>query len=91
MNPYLEDLQLWPGVHHTFVSLLRAELNLILPEQYVADIDERVYVEKGDTARIISPDVTISRPLQPSISTQTAGGVALAMLPEGGVSSLSCA
>lgn len=27
MNPYLEDPQLSPGVHHTFVSLLRAELN----------------------------------------------------------------
>lgn len=81
INPYLEDPQLWPGVHHTFVSLLRAELNLSLPANYVADIGERVYVEKADTARAIYPDVTISRPLEPSVSTSTAGGVALADAP----------
>ncbi|MCS7311267.1 MAG: DUF4058 family protein, partial [Armatimonadetes bacterium] len=81
MNPYLEDPQLWPGVHHTFVSLLRAQLNQSLPDDYVADIDERVYVERADTARAIYPDVTISRPLQSSVTTQTPGGVALADPP----------
>ena len=81
MNPYLEHPRLWSGVHHGFIATLRAELNQMLPEQYVADVDERVYVERADTARVIYPDVTISRPVSTPRSTQEPRAVALADPP----------
>ncbi|GBC96533.1 hypothetical protein HRbin16_02339 [bacterium HR16] len=83
MNPYLEDPQLWPGVHHRFVTYLADAIAPSLPEGYMADIDERVYVEKPDTLRIITPDVTISHPVQHPFPAEkgTAGGVALADPP----------
>ncbi len=41
MDPYLEDPDMWPDFHVTFLVALRAELNLrILPERYVASIGE---------------------------------------------------
>ncbi|MDW8320995.1 MAG: DUF4058 family protein [Armatimonadota bacterium] len=81
MNPYLEDPQLWPGVHHRFVTYLADTIALSLPEGYLADIDERVYVEKPDTLRVIAPDVTISRSVRPASSASTESGVALADPP----------
>lgn len=82
MNPYLEDPQLWPGVHHRFVTYLADAIAPFLPEGYLADIDERVYVEKPDTLRIIAPDVTISRSVhRPYPVREATGGVALADPP----------
>lgn len=81
MNPYLEDPQLWPGVHHRFVTYLADAIAPSLPEGYLADIDERVYVEKPDTLRIIAPDVTISRSAQSPSTERAATGVALADPP----------
>ncbi|MCS7311261.1 MAG: DUF4058 family protein, partial [Armatimonadetes bacterium] len=82
MNPYLEDPQLWPGVHHRFVTYLADAIVPLLPEGYLADIGERVYVEKPDTLRIIAPDVTVSRSLySPPAEGTSASGVALADPP----------
>ncbi len=81
MNPYLEDPKLWPGVHHTFIAVLRAELNNRLPQNYVADIDERVYVEKPEALRVIAPDVSVSRVRRPAPPEQGAVAVAVADPP----------
>ncbi len=89
MNPYLEDSRLWGDVHHTFISFLRSELNTVLPMNYLAVVEERVYVEKPETFRTIIPDVVIASPL-PGAKVR-AGATALADAPtkiylqEGGI------
>jgi hypothetical protein len=59
MDPYLEDPQLWPGVHSALVVYLRDQLQPLLRPRYVAAIEERVFVEGPD--RQIAPDVWLRR------------------------------
>ena len=74
MNPYLEDPRLRAGVHHRLVTYLADALSARLPEGYMADIDERVYVEKPEALRIVAPDVALSRgETGPSAIEVTAG------------------
>lgn len=44
MDPYLEDPRLWPDVHNSLITFLKATLNALLPPQYVAHVDERLYI-----------------------------------------------
>ncbi|MEN3001191.1 MAG: DUF4058 family protein [Armatimonadota bacterium] len=63
MNPYLEDSRLWSDLHRTFISVLRAQLNTMLPLNYLAFVEERVYIEEPATFRTIIPDAVIMRPM----------------------------
>lgn len=79
MNPYLEDPALWGDVHHTLISVLRRQLNRVLPEGYAALIQERVYVERDGVRQGYLPDVAVStRRGQPHPSS---GGAAIADAP----------
>lgn len=60
MDPFLEAPALWPGVHARLVSSAAALLNEHLPEPYVADIGERLYLV--EPSRGIYPDVVVVRP-----------------------------
>jgi Protein of unknown function (DUF4058) len=72
MDPYLEEPQLWPGVHASLVVYTRNYLQPLLRPRYIAAIEERVFVEGPD--REIIPDVWLRRrPLD-----QARPGVALA-------------
>jgi hypothetical protein len=73
MNPWLEDPRLWPGVHQRLITYLAETINAQLPPNYVADIDERIYVEKPERARVVAPDITVTRT---STSSQMREGVA---------------
>jgi len=55
MDPYLEDPQLWPGLHATLIVYIRNQLQPLLRPRYIAAIEERVFVEGPD--RSIIPDV----------------------------------
>ncbi len=57
MDPYLEDPQLWPSVHHLLISQIGTTLNRLLPPGYVAAFGERVFVAGPD--RDIYPDVFV--------------------------------
>jgi hypothetical protein len=61
MDPYLESPRLWPDVHHSLISAIRAQLNPQLRPKYVARVEERVYVsDEGDPGRrAIVPDVHV--------------------------------
>jgi hypothetical protein len=48
MDPYLEDPQLWPSVHHLLISQIGTTLNRSLPPGYVAAFGERVFVAGPD-------------------------------------------
>lgn len=63
MDPYLESPVYWRDVHQAVIYCCRAALNAVLPPDFVARLDERLYViEPGrlDTRHIL-PDVTIER------------------------------
>lgn len=59
MDPYLEDPQIWPGVHAALIVYIRDQLQPLLRPRYIAAIEERVFVEGPD--RQIVPDVWITR------------------------------
>ncbi len=57
MDPYLENPALWPGLHQLLIAHILGALNSALPQKYVANINERVYVLQS--ARDIYPDVAV--------------------------------
>ncbi len=73
MDPYLESH--WSGLHTHLVSLATSELNRALPENLVAQAEERLSIESFDgSARSIAPDVMV---YQPGGCDLTEGGVAV--------------
>ncbi len=54
MDPYLENLQVWPDVHASFIVYLREHLRPLLRPRYVIAVESRVFVEgpTTETAKI---------------------------------------
>lgn len=75
MDPYLEDPLFWQGVHQRLITHISDELNHGLPENYVAEIGERVYIEAQE--RSIYPDVSVSERVD-----QPRGGGGVAVLAD---------
>jgi len=65
MDPYLEDPNLWPDFHLTFLIALRAALNSVLPAPYVARADRHVWVDDPESElRLLGrPDMYVADPL----------------------------
>ncbi len=74
MDPYLEDPALWPGLHDKLIYNLVETLNGVLPDDYVADMQHRLYVAYRH-AQIV-PDVLTTtdrdRIREPAIRAATA-------------------
>ena len=60
MDPYLEPH--WPGLHTHLVSLATGQLNRNLPEDLVAQAEERLSIESGEGSRGAAADVTVYEP-----------------------------
>jgi hypothetical protein len=75
MNPYFEDVDIWPDFHGSFLIELRTRLNLILPTGYVARWDRYVWVDEDQQERLLGrPDVFVS---QTNISPPPSAGAAV--------------
>jgi len=59
MDPYLEDPQLWPGVHSRLIVYVADQLQPQLRPRYIAAVEERVFIEGPD--RQIIPDVSVRK------------------------------
>ena len=61
MDPYLEDPDLWPDVHANLIPQVQAQLNRQIRPNYVARIEQRVFVsDESDASRdVIIPDVRV--------------------------------
>jgi len=59
MDPYLENPQLWPGIHNSLIVYVRNQLQPLLRPRYVARVEERVYVEGSEQQYV--PDALIRR------------------------------
>lgn len=80
MDPYLEVQGRWIGFHNGLVVHCSELLNRTLPEDYVAQTDERVsLVSSDDLDGSRRPDLTIGREEGPP-SPQPAGGTAVGTL-----------
>ena len=65
MDPYLEDPDVWPDFHGTFLVALRAQLNEQLPPRYVARWDRHVWIDEPDAEQpyvLGRPDVFVTDP-----------------------------
>jgi hypothetical protein len=62
MDPYLESRRFWSDVHHSLIYALRAALNPVLPSEFMARIEERLYVV--EPPRDFRPDVSVVQPRQ---------------------------
>lgn len=75
MDPYLEHRAWWRGVHQRLIVYIADTLSEQLPQRYVADIGERLYVVEAD--RDVYPDVSVKRKRESGRSgksKRTAGG-----------------
>ena len=59
MNPYLENVELWKGVHTNLVVRCAAMLNRVLPDDYFADAEARVVLEPTNKEYV--PDVVVEQ------------------------------
>lgn len=72
MDPYLENPQIFPGIHGPMIVYLRDQLAPRIRPRYVASVGERVYVE-GPEQRPIGPDVWVRRTPRQETGLATAG------------------
>jgi len=72
MDPYLENPQLFPGIHSRMVVYMADQMLPALQPRYIASVCERVYVE-GPQERPIVPDVWIR-----GRNDEVNGGIAVA-------------
>jgi hypothetical protein len=83
MDPWLEGPGVFPDLHSSFATYLRAILTRVLPAPFFAAISTRVYMEESD--RRTEPDVDVLAPANGSPIVETAGGTAMATRSRSGV------
>ncbi len=59
MNPYLENVELWKGVHSGLITRCADALNLVLPPDYFADGEARIVLEPTNKEYV--PDVVVEQ------------------------------
>lgn len=68
MDPFLESPGAWSDFHYTFVNYWREAIADGLPDEYEANIGERVYLIEVDpkTRKLIYPDVAVTHDGSPA-------------------------
>ncbi len=78
MDPYLESPRFWRGIHYSLMHLFMTELNAHLPPQFVATLEERMYLSLPDG---VYPDVALIYQTKPRPVLEGRGG-AVAVAPD---------
>jgi hypothetical protein len=76
MNPFLEWPARWPSIHDRFITYLADTIDALLPENYSADINERIYV--ANPPKDMYPDVFVVK--QPRKKKERNGSASTAVL-----------
>ncbi|MFB2923696.1 MULTISPECIES: DUF4058 family protein [Aerosakkonema] len=63
MNPYLENPDFWPGVHHLLIGELLRFLAPQLRPKYIVAVEVRMYETGGEDLLVGIPDVVVQSPL----------------------------
>src|SRR5436190_66443 len=90
MDPYIEEPSLWPDFHGSMIYAFRAALNAVLPERYVAHVDQYVWLHEPDLPtrqRLGRPDAFVTDEAAPP-GNGPASSAALAALAAPAVSTL---
>ena len=63
IDPYLESSGLWPDFHAEFIGCLRSAILELLPAEYDARLDERLYLVHLDSenGKVVVPDITVEQ------------------------------
>lgn len=81
VDPFLEGQGVWHDFHQTFVITWRELLMRRLPQNYIARVEEHVYLDRGGEDESVQrrvPDVLIERsPDEPGPPRESAGAVTL--------------
>ncbi len=82
MDPFLEEPAYWSDFHIRFINVWADALADALPDQYEANLAERVYLVERDpeTRKLIYPDLGVARAPIPSPSS-AAGGIVATLEP----------
>jgi hypothetical protein len=80
MDPFLEDPAYWLDFHFRFINNWADALSEILPEQYEANLGERVYLVEHDpeARKLMSPDIGVVESPTPAKVSSSRGAVTLA-------------
>ncbi|HEV3260187.1 MAG TPA: DUF4058 family protein [Gemmataceae bacterium] len=81
MDPFLEDPGYWPDFHSRFINNWADAISDVLPEQYEANLGERVYLVEHDpeARKLMSPDIgVVESPARSEARLSSASGVTLA-------------
>ncbi|MEH2378386.1 MAG: DUF4058 family protein [Nostoc sp.] len=77
MNPYLEDPELWPGVHHLLISEIARFLSPQLRPKYRVAVEVRMYETTDENSLLVGiPDVIVKNRQTVTDSTNTNVAVA---------------
>ena len=77
MDPYLEQPDLWPGVHNRLIVAIADALVLLVRPKYRVDIDKRIYqIDLEDDPLVGIPDVTVQHPYTSTNPTRSNVAVA---------------
>jgi hypothetical protein len=90
MDPYIEEPSVWPDFHSTIIVAFRAALNTVLPDRYVASVDQYVWLHEPDLPtrrRLGRPDAYVTGE-EAGGETGATPSVALAALAAPAVSTL---
>jgi Protein of unknown function (DUF4058) len=81
MDPYIEDVELWRGADHWFISAASEQLQPQLnPRGYYVDVETRIWMEEAE--RAIYPDVIVRQLTdRGSAERADAGGILIADEP----------
>ena len=60
MDPFLEQAEIFSGLHDRLITYLSESLQPLLPPPYYADMGRRAWIEVSE--RYIGPDVNVVRP-----------------------------
>lgn len=77
MDPYLEDPEIFPDFHDSFITYVREALQGSLPRPYLAGIGRRAWIEFAE--RLIGPDVELL--LTAASRREPSGAVAVTEAP----------
>jgi hypothetical protein len=80
MDPFLEDPAYWPDFHARFINNWADAISEVLPEQYEANLGERVYLVEHDpeARKLIAADIgVVESPSQSKARSSSAGAVTL--------------
>jgi hypothetical protein len=80
MDPYLEDPEIWRGLHHRLISAADDQLQpQLVPRGYYVDVESRIWLEEPD--RAIYPDLALLKALNKEPPIEPPAGALVADVP----------